>query len=416
MKLKSYFADSVEAAVNQASKELGPEAMLVYSREAPPEARYLGAYEVVFAQPAVEQAAAGAGQSASAAPVPGPAEKAPESAGDNGTRLLLEEITALRRQVERVAASLARSQARAWGAGSVAGPLAALIDTLLAAGLAPELLEEMVSQLRSRPEFEQAVRAPDGTGGLARLFRAELATKFSVDGRVGRQQGGARVIALVGPPGAGKTSALVKIAAAYGLKTRRPAQLLSMDMYRVGAAEQLRSFAAILGVGFQALETPGALAQALEEHRQKDLVLIDTPGHSERDMEVADEVAAFLRSRPEIDVHLTLTASMKTADLKRAVDRYERFGPAKLLFTKLDETSSPGSILNEAIRTEKPVSFLADGQRIPEDIREATREEILALVLGRGTGEAESAADADRADPVLDPLWEQSTAGQAVAA
>ena len=155
-----------------------------------------------------------------------------------------------------------------------------------------------------------------------------------------------------------------------------------MDTCRVGGADQLRSYAAILGVGFQAIETPGALAQAIEEHRHKDLVLIDTPGLSEKDLDAADELAAFLRLRSDIDTHLTLTASMKTADLTHAVDRYERFRPAKLLFTKMDETGSLGTILNEAVRTAKPVSFLTGGQRIPEDLEEASKDRILDLILG----------------------------------
>ena len=154
-----------------------------------------------------------------------------------------------------------------------------------------------------------------------------------------------------------------------------------MDTCRVGGADQLRSYAAILGVGFQALETAGSLAQALEEHRYKDLILIDTPGLSERDLSTADDLAAFLRSRKDVDTHLTLTPSMKSADLRRVVDRYEIFRPSKLLFTKVDETSSHGVILNEAIRTQKPVSYLAGGQRIPEDLEAATRERLLNLVL-----------------------------------
>ena len=82
----------------------------------------------------------------------------------------------------------------------------------------------------------------------------------------------------MGPPGAGKTTTLVKLAVHYGLTSRRPVALLSTDTYRVAAAEQLRSYAAILGVAFQVVETVGALAQSLEEHRAKDLILIDTPG------------------------------------------------------------------------------------------------------------------------------------------
>jgi flagellar biosynthesis protein FlhF len=160
----------------------------------------------------------------------------------------------------------------------------------------------------------------------------------------------------------------------------RPVHIISMDSYRVAASEQLRSYAAIMGVAFQALETTGALAQALEEHSNKDLVLIDTPGFGPRDFDAAEELARFLASRPDIDTHLVLTASMRSADLSRVVDRYEVFRPAKLLFAKLDETGTFGPILNQVVRTGKPVSFLAAGQQIPEDLEPATKERVLDLL------------------------------------
>jgi len=209
---------------------------------------------------------------------------------------------------------------------------------------------------------------------------------------------------------------LVKLAANYALRARRPAQILSIDMYRVGAAEQLRSYAAILGIGFQALDTPRSLAQALEEHRHKDLVLIDTPGHSEKDIDVGHDLADFFRKHPEIDVHLTLTASMKSADLKHAVDRFNRFQPRKLLFTKLDETASPGTMLSEAVRTGKPISFLTDGQQIPEDIREADKDFLLDKIFGSEADRNSYPEETEDSPSVPDPLWEQYAAGRAVAA
>ena len=190
--------------------------------------------------------------------------------------------------------------------------------------------------------------------------------------------------ALVGPCASGKTTTLVKLAVRYGLSMQRPAHILSMDCYRVAAAEQLRSYAAILGVGFQALDTTAALSQAIEEHRNKDLILIDTPGFGARDLDAAQDLARFLASRPDIDTHLVLSAAMRSADLTRVVDRFEVFRPAKLLFAGLDETETFGPILNQVVRTAKPVSFLAAGQQIPEDLEPATVERVLELLAPRG--------------------------------
>ncbi len=375
MRLKSYFAETVEAALERARKELGPEAMLVYSREALPEARYLGSFEVVFAQPAPEPGAP-----------PAPAGR--RDGEDPAVARLSREVAWLREQMERMAASVARARAAAV-TGAHPSALADALGRLAEAGLTAEILEEVAGRLKARSDAEALMRAGNAAE-IRNLVRAELGRMFSVDARLGKEDGGPQVVALVGPPGSGKTTTLVKLAVTYGLKSRRPVQLISMDTWRVGGAEQLRSYAAILGVGFQALETPGALAQALEEHRHKGLVLIDTPGQSARDMWAGEDLAGFLAACPEVDTHLTLTASMKAADLRRAVERYERFRPAKLLFTHVDETRSMGTILNEAVRTARPISFLTHGQQIPEDLVEASREGILDLVLSGWGDEAEA--------------------------
>lgn len=374
MKLKSYFADTVEAAMSQASRELGDDALLVYSREAHPEARYLGAYEVVFAlSPAT--AAGPPGALAEAPPPVLGSGLPPRSDREIAHERFSRELELLRRKVDRLAS--AASAGPAFGAES-RGALAEVTDGLVLAGLAPGIVREVALRIRDRSGCT-VTEAP--REALAGLVREELAGMFAVDARIGRSFGGPQAVALVGPPGAGKTSALVKIAARYGLRGRTPAQLISLDSYRVGAAEQLRSFAAILGVGFQAFDTPGALAQSLEEHRGKDLVLIDTPGYGERDLDAAEDLAAFFRSHQAIDVQLTLSASTKTADLKIAVDRFLRFRPTKLLFTKLDETLSAGTVCSEAIRTGLPVSFLTNGQQIPEDLLEASVQELLDLLV-----------------------------------
>lgn len=395
MRLKSYFAESVEAAIEQARKELGPEAMLLSSREALPEARYLGRYEVVFALPAAE-----------------PAVRPPGAARGDGedpaVARLSREVAWLREQMERMAASVARARA-ATAAAAHPAALNEVLSRLADAGVAGEILEELAARLGASSGAEALLRAANAAE-IGELVRVELGRMFAVDARLGREEGAPQVVALVGPPGSGKTTTLVKLAVAYGLKSRRPVHLISMDTWRVGGAEQLRSYAAILGVGFEALETPGALARALEEHRHKGLVLIDTPGQSARDMWAGEDLAGFLAACPEVDTHLTLTASMKAADLRRAVERYERFRPAKLLFTRVDETRSIGTILNEAVRTAKPISFLTTGQQIPEDLVEASHEGILDLVLSGWGDEAENGPGNESA------MWRPAAGGRAAAA
>jgi flagellar biosynthesis protein FlhF len=174
----------------------------------------------------------------------------------------------------------------------------------------------------------------------------------------------------------------VKLAARYGLALRRPAQILTVDVHRIAAADQLRSLAGILGIGFEVLETPLALAQAIEEHRSKELILIDTPGLALSELEDGADLACLLASHPRMDTHLVLSASMKPSDLARVAGSYEIFQPRKLLFTRIDETDRYGALVSEAARRSLPVSFLTMGQRIPDDLEPATKTRLAEMVLG----------------------------------
>lgn len=364
MKIKSYFSNSVERAMAMARQELGPEAMLVNTRKAPLETGHAGEYEVVFG--IVE------GRLPAPAPASSPGDRLSADVAD-----LKKELEAMRRAVTRSAFAPPE-----WL--SAAPDLSEAYAVLTANEVAPELAKEIVhgaearASKNARPETARAQT-------YRRALVEELESRFIARPGLGRSDSTPRIAALVGPPGAGKTTTLVKLAVNYGLAARRPALLLSMDTYRIAAAEQLRAYAAILGVGVQVLDTVTALAQALEENSGKALILIDTPGWSQGEMSgdggEASPLARFFRSRPDIDTQLTIPASIKPADAARMVDAYSIFQPQRLIFTRMDETSSFGLILNEAARTGKPVSFLTNGQRIPEDLEEAAAGRIAGLVL-----------------------------------
>ena len=355
MKLKSYFAESVETALSQARRELGADAMLVNSHRTSIEFRHLGEYEVVCALTRGRDG----GETASQAENVRPAREQPLDK-------ISQEVSVLRRQMERLASALARSGAGMSGLTANPG-LAKIFAALTSAELDTDLAYEIVLRM--------------GTHGSSELVRAELSKLVTADATLGRGSAANRIVALAGPPGSGKSTCIAKLAAQFGIAARRPCHILTIDTHGIATSEQLRSYAAILGVGFQDLGTVTALAQALEELRQKDLILIDTPGLSQAEMEDARELAHFLSDHPDIDTHLVLPASMRSSDLQRVADQYEIFGARKLIFTKLDETDTFGPIVNQSARTGSAVSFLSGGRRIPEDLQPASADVIVNLIL-----------------------------------
>jgi flagellar biosynthesis protein FlhF len=352
MRLKSYFSATVEAAMELAHKELGEEALLVNARPSTLETRNLGAYEVVFGIPAKAETAAQ------------PAENkitlsnGPARAIANES--LAQDVADIKRELERLAQTLR--------GGPIPAPQRQVHIEILSEN--PALYNLLIE---NEVDASLAAQVVAGT---------PLEDLFETDSTLGRRGATRGVVALVGPPGVGKTTTLAKLAARFGLISRKPAYILSADVCRIAAAEQMRSLASILGIGFDIVETPVALAQALEEHRGKDWVFIDTPGLAADEMEDAGDLARLIASHPEIDTHLVLSASMKPADLSRVIDRYEIFQPKKLLFTFMDETDRYGALVNEAARRSLPISFLGTGQQIPDHLEPASKEFVADKVRG----------------------------------
>lgn len=377
MKLKSFFAATVEEALAQARREFGPEAVLVQSRRALPEAKEFGEYEVVCAL-LEEDAARIAANRTDAKETVGLQSAAP--AGDK----LMAELAEVRRSVERLQNSIVRGTLPAPG---MPKELQDAFIALLDADVDSDLAERIISEAGAHAPVAESKNTEQRVGSrFSNLIhryieRLAVARHDSMESTVP----GMRVVALVGPPGAGKTSCIARLAARYGIARHKATHIIAFDDYRIGGSEQLRAYAAVLGVSFETVNHDLPLTRAFDEHHWKDLVLIDVPGFSASEAGAAADAAERLRNE-RVETHLVLPASLRAADLRRVVDAYGVFRPANLIFTRLDETTAYGPILNETVRTGLPVSFLANGPRIPDDFEAATASRIADLVLGGGTG------------------------------
>jgi flagellar biosynthesis protein FlhF len=384
MRIKSYFAESVEEAMDKARTELGSEAMLMNSKATEPEFRHLGRYEVVFGLAFADAGPAG--------PQTSPALPAPNGRPDT----LAQEIADLRRQIETVRRSMSRQSFHMrWTAPGAAPELGGLYLRLLNADFSDECAHELVQAVETRVNSGRAANTANAAIPLETLERAiasEMASRFETAPGLGVPGADRRVTALVGPPGAGKTTTIVKLALKYGLTSRRPLQILSTDTCRVAASEQLRAYASIIGIAFQTVETMAGLAQALEEASGKDLVLIDTPGFGPADTDEAAELALFLSRHRLIEVQLVMPATLRAAALARVVERFSMFQPARLLFTNLDDGEACGGIVEQAIRTGLPLSYLGCGQQIPEDLMEASKDRLIRKVFEGWQEPAQTAA------------------------
>lgn len=370
MRIRSFFAASVEAALEEARREFGPEAMLIQSRPAPPDARGLGAYEVVCAL----------------LPADAPAVESPRAARENlrepvpkpsGIEQLTDEVAALRGVVERLDRHLVRSGPGLHGP-DLGTDFEPLLTTLLDAEVDAELARELILQAAS---------------GFPSPFGSSPASPVSPRERVRRQLASAvgvlpfcetgkkTVAAFAGPPGAGKTACIAKIAARFGVAAGRSTEILVCCEHRVAACEPLQTYAAVLGAAFRVIDAAEDLPGALEQASSKDLLLIDTPGFAPAERSGCQDLARTLREQSSVETHLVLPCSIRSSDLRRISEFYEPFNASALIFTRLDETRAYGAVINEAVRTRRPISFLSAGPRIPGDLEAADSARLADLVL-----------------------------------
>ncbi|MBN2354340.1 MAG: flagellar biosynthesis protein FlhF [Spirochaetales bacterium] len=196
-----------------------------------------------------------------------------------------------------------------------------------------------------------------------------------------------RVLIIVGPTGVGKTTTIAKLAALYGLesegKTARRVRIVTIDSYRIGAKKQIEIYGEIMRIPVSSAETREDLKKLIALHADAEIILIDTIGKSQRDYRKLAEMKEILDgagSKPE--VHLAVSATTKTRDLEEIFQQYEPFGYSRVIVTKLDETSQIGSILSVVAKKGKPISFLTDGQKVPQDIEPSSLVRLLLNLEG----------------------------------
>lgn len=189
------------------------------------------------------------------------------------------------------------------------------------------------------------------------------------------------VTVFIGPTGVGKTTTIAKLAARFALNERKRVRLLTLDTYRIAAAEQLKIYGEIIGVPVRVVFSVDELDEVLANRRNDDCILVDTTGLSHKKVSECGQLAEYLSGNETIRKQLVVSTTTNVRDLQEAVDNFEIFSPDGLVFTKLDESSSCGVIVNELIRSKKPLTCLTNGQNVPDDLIIPSSETVANMVV-----------------------------------
>ena len=374
MRLKTYNADSVQAALRLARIELGDEAVLIGSSENAKGAT--GAkLSVTFGTDLC-----GGGVNQIVEPAQNPLEEAAALKEPLGEPVW-EELRRLRSDLDWM-----RNSPRQSGAVESAFTpvfenklVGQLFVRLVTRGVSPALAARLAAELEAGAEPEAPYHA------LVERLYSRVRSMWRIRSEATGTAESPHTVAVVGPAGAGKTSTLAKIAISLGFSRGRSIGFVCVDPFRVGGVDHLEAYAGLMDAPLRLVDRPQDLAAAVNEIRSgsdvPDLLLLDTAGYPLRDAGRQRSLHDGLRQCGGVDVHLTLNATNRPEDIRRG---YDAFGASasSLIFTRLDEASAPGSLLDESLRFGLPIAYVTTGQRTAQDLSPADPDELTMLAMG----------------------------------
>ena len=383
MDIKTYRASTMHEALAMVRQELGPDAAVLHTREVPAGrwwSRLRGSRQIeVTASAAVNvpsrfaRAAEPAAVQALGVMEPPPAP--PRVAAEPGWAFP-DEVKGQLTDLQSMLQDLCR-QSRRGGPRDLPETLFRLFTDLIEADVNEDVARQLVDRVRNEASNEEVADPLLIKARVARMVEEDV----SVAGPIAVTPGRSRLVALVGPTGVGKTTTIAKLAAQYRLKRKHNVGLITVDTYRIAAVEQLRTYAEIIDLPMLVVSTPREMRDAVRRMRSQDLILLDTAGRSPKDDIKIRELKAFLTEAGADEVHLVLSAVASARTLEQTAQRFAAVGTTRLLLTKLDEASSFGSLLPLVRSCKLPLSYLTNGQNVPDDIEIAEPGRVARLVL-----------------------------------
>ncbi len=252
---------------------------------------------------------------------------------------------------------------------------------LLSLGAAPAAVDRWLNSTNS---FIANLGEFDDERWLEHLQQS-VARELRITGPIRTNPGDRQVVALVGPTGVGKTTTIAKLAAGFRLEQKRRVGLLTIDTFRIAAVQQLKAYAEIMDLPMQVVEQPSQMGPAIENLGDVDLVLIDTAGRSPRSDVRIDQLVDLLRAAQPDETHLVLSATSSAAAVRTVLDGFAHARPTAAILTKLDEASHTAGVLSEITSSDNfsgiPVSYVTNGQQVPDDIEPADADKLVSRLL-----------------------------------
>jgi len=407
LKLKTFTAPTYTEALNKVKEELGDDVVIVSSKEVKKKTlTSQGLYEIVVAveenikprknvtsdeehvREVMLKLSSAAKEISSLSNDNEPVEQAVSVHNAVNVQPKKEEIANLKSQISEIADTLKFLQATVWDmVNKNELELPPEFSEIYALSRASGMSEKHLDEIMKLTVKYMPLKMRKNRDTIKRYFHTLL--KKMVPVRIEREirPPHKKIMMFVGPTGVGKTTTIAKLAAryAYKLSQRHKVGIITLDTYRIGAVEQLMTYAKMMRLPIETVVDPNDFGDALNSLRHNDYILIDTVGSSQHDKEKIEKLKSFLKvdTFAEININLVLSAVTKYEDL---VDIYKNFSILPIdtfVFTKLDETKTYGNIFSMLLETKKPVSYFSIGQEVPDDLMVAEADYLLKGILNK---------------------------------